>query len=69
VIRSEQEMALRGIGVRPKPLDDFLIPIASGLTPSDSGGLSRERAAHLDDQLRELALARGRAEAELRKST
>ena len=66
MIRSEQEMALRGIGVRPKPLDGFLLPICSGLTQSGGGGLSRERAAQLDDQLRELALARGRAEAELR---
>jgi len=44
-----------------RPLADFLTPIASGLVPTNLGALTPERAAQLEEQLRELAYARGAA--------
>lgn len=45
----------------PRPLDDFLTPIRSDLAEAEGGRLSPERAAELDERLRELDAARGDA--------
>jgi hypothetical protein len=53
------------------PLDDYMITIASGLTPQADpqrrGVLSSERATELDEQLRQLHSARQVAESESRQ--
>lgn len=50
-----------------KPIDDYCVPITSGLTPAATGGtLTPERAAALHRSLDELAAARQRAWAESR---
>ncbi len=47
-------------------VDQFAVPITMGMTPSRGGRLSPERAAALDEQLRELSAARARAAASCR---
>jgi hypothetical protein len=53
------------------PLDEYVVAIASGLTPQADtprrGRLSSDRAAELDEQLRQLHSARQVAESESRQ--
>ena len=49
------------------PLEDYIIPIESGLTPQHGAGvLDKDRAADLDRRLRQLHAARRRAWTEIR---
>jgi hypothetical protein len=51
------------------PLEDYVTRVETGLVPQPGGALSKERAAVLDTQLRQLHRARRIAALELRNWT